>query len=95
MKTILHLTLKKQWFDEIRAGVKKVEYREDKPYWRNRLFKHYDIVMFHNGYGHNAPTMATECKGIHLRLALKTEGHGAPDKRCFCIELGKILEVQI
>ena len=34
----LHLTLKKQWFDEILAGAKKNEYREIKWYWIKRLF---------------------------------------------------------
>lgn len=38
MKT-LHLTLKKQYFDEILAGVKTEEYREVKSYWINRLLK--------------------------------------------------------
>lgn len=40
---ILRLTLKKKWFDMIRAGVKKEEYREIKPYWISRLF--YDGFM--------------------------------------------------
>jgi hypothetical protein len=34
---ILHLTLKKQWFDMIASGEKKEEYREIKPYWVSRL----------------------------------------------------------
>jgi len=34
---ILHLTLKKKWFDLIKSGKKKVEYREIKPYWIIRL----------------------------------------------------------
>jgi len=34
---ILHLTLKRQWFDMIASGVKAEEYREIKPYWVNRL----------------------------------------------------------
>lgn len=36
---ILHLTLKKQWFDLILSGEKKEEYRELKPYWVTRIFK--------------------------------------------------------
>ncbi len=36
MKT-LTLSLKKQWFDLIKAGVKTEEYREIKPYWEKRL----------------------------------------------------------
>jgi len=34
---ILHLTLKKKWFDMIASGEKKEEYREWKPYWAKRL----------------------------------------------------------
>lgn len=34
---ILHLTLKKKWFDMIASGEKKEEYREVKPYWEKRL----------------------------------------------------------
>lgn len=39
---ILHLTLKKKWFDMILSGEKKEEYREAKPYWENRLMN-FDI----------------------------------------------------
>jgi hypothetical protein len=34
---VLHLTLKKQWFDMIASGEKKEEYRAWKPYWAKRL----------------------------------------------------------
>lgn len=34
---ILHLTLKKKWFDMIASGEKKEEYRDLKEYWANRL----------------------------------------------------------
>lgn len=37
---VLHLTLKKKWFDLIASGKKKEEYREIKPYWINRLTWH-------------------------------------------------------
>lgn len=37
-RNILHLTLKKKWFDLILAGEKIVEYREVKPYWIKRFF---------------------------------------------------------
>lgn len=33
----LHLNLKKEWFDLIRSGKKKEEYREVSHYWANRL----------------------------------------------------------
>jgi hypothetical protein len=37
--TVLHLTLKKKWFDMILSGIKKEEYRELNSYWGNRLTK--------------------------------------------------------
>jgi hypothetical protein len=40
-KRILHLTLKKNWFDLIASGVKKEEYREIKPFWAVRLLVKY------------------------------------------------------
>ena len=36
MKT-LNLTLKKQWFDMTKAGIKTEDYREITPYWCNRF----------------------------------------------------------
>lgn len=38
-KKVLHLSVKKQWFDMISAGEKTEEYREIKPYWVARLFQ--------------------------------------------------------
>jgi len=35
---ILHLPIKKHWFDMIKSGEKKEEYREIKDYWENRFF---------------------------------------------------------
>jgi hypothetical protein len=37
MNKVLHLTLKKKWFDMIASGRKPEEYREIKDYWINRL----------------------------------------------------------
>lgn len=34
---VLHLTLKKKWFDMIASGEKKEEYRGIKPFWIKRL----------------------------------------------------------
>ena len=48
MKT-LHLTLKKKWFDMIKAGIKKEEYREIKPYWINRLCKPLPMSVIDGG----------------------------------------------
>jgi hypothetical protein len=55
---VLHLTLKKIWFDAILYGEKKVEYRDHKPYWKTRLEgREYDYIHFVNGYGKDKPWM--------------------------------------
>lgn len=38
---MLTLPIKKKWFDMIKAGEKKEEYREIKPYYASRLFSNY------------------------------------------------------
>jgi hypothetical protein len=69
---ILHLTLKKKWFDMILSGEKKEEYRELKPYWIKRFgytsseddpeyvglprINCPDIICFTNGYGFHRPS---------------------------------------
>lgn len=37
---MLTFNLKKEWFDKIKNGEKTHEYREYKPYWKNRLKKY-------------------------------------------------------
>lgn len=88
---ILHLTLKKKWFDLIKSGEKKIEYREKKPYWKKRFFKNdgaelkpFDFVIFTNGYRKDSPKIKVEWKGISLG---DFEG-----KECWKIHLGKVIE---
>ena len=98
MTKILHLTLKKKWFDLIKSGEKKEEYREVKEFWKKRFFernliysgnslmvKRFDVIYFRNGYKKDSPFMKVEWKGLGLE---EFEG-----KECFAIQLGKVLEV--
>ena len=88
---VLHLTLKKKWFDMIASGDKKEEYREVKKYWTSRLSsKSYDAVHFVNGYGTNRPWLLVECKGIMKGLGI-IEWGAPPDEVVYIINLGKIL----
>lgn len=99
MKT-LNLTLKKKWFDMVKSGEKKEEYREIKDYWIKRLkemsltrleaFKHFDTVTFKNGYAKDAPTIILEFKGIEIGEA-KGEWSDNWQGQVFKIKLGKIL----
>ena len=69
-KRILYLTLKKQWFDLIKSGEKRIEYRKVKPYWTKRLLdkdgiiRDWDEIHFRNGYGPDAPLVKTEWWGM-------------------------------
>jgi hypothetical protein len=48
---ILHLHLKYKWFDLIKSGKKKIEYREVTEYWEKRLVsRKYDFIFIYKGY---------------------------------------------
>jgi hypothetical protein len=82
-KSILYLTLEREWFGDIVRGVKNEEYRELKDYWKKRLEgRTYDIVRFRNGYAADAPVMDVEFLGVDIR------------QDCYAIRLGKILRVE-
>jgi len=90
-KVVLHLTLKKKWFDMIKSGIKKEEYRETKPYWSKRLFtKAFTHVCFTNGYGHEMPSLLIELKSIDSRLGLTMWG-APPEELVYCLNLGNIV----
>lgn len=42
---MLTFNLKKEWFDKIKSGEKKIEYREYKPYWITRISNYFDITF--------------------------------------------------
>jgi len=86
---ILHLTVKKKWYDMIAIGEKREEYREIKSYWEKRLSRKYDAVCFRNGYSPDAPTMIVELKSIHKGIGITK--WGAPKNKVFVLKLGKIL----
>ena len=82
MSKVLHLTLKKEWFDLILSGDKKIEYREIKNHWVKMLEnKQYDYIHFVNGYGKHRPWMDVTMKGV-----VKDRG-----EKVYKIHLGEIL----
>lgn len=96
---ILHLTLKKKWFDLIKCGEKKREYREDKPYWQKRLLEGediprvFDIVRFKNGYAKDSPTMDVEFRNITFsgKKWLNPKNGEILPENVLVIHLGKVL----
>lgn len=84
---VLSLVLHREFFDAIRTGKKKIEYRANTAYWRTRLLNRtFTEVHFRNGYATKAPFMRVEFKG------LRKHGHGRSSE--FRIRLGRILEVK-
>lgn len=88
---VLHLTLKKKWFDMILSGEKTEEYREIKPYWHKRLkAKDWDVIEFRNGYGKHVPSFRAYFDGLSI-------GHGKPSwgatlrESYFIIRIGPII----
>lgn len=89
---VLHLTLKRRWFEMIASGVKREEYREIKPYWTRRLADlgtEYDAVQFRNGYRADSPTMLLRLDGVFSGLG--REEWSAPKKRVYILRLGEML----
>jgi hypothetical protein len=93
--TILTLAIKKKWFDLIKAGEKKEEYREIKPYYQSRFNKPLTHIQFTNGYGHSVPSLTVELLAITKGSPKPewSEGEGAVEnKDVFILTLGKIIE---
>ena len=92
----LHLTLKRRWFDEIRAGTKTLEYRERSPHWRRWFAPHvgralpWDEIHFRNGYEASSPWM-------RVKLTAITEGPDPwlPSETVYILHLGPVLEVRM
>jgi len=97
---ILHLTLKRKWFDLIASGKKKIEYREYKPYWEKRLVgKEFQEVHFRNGYSNDAPFMRAKLSVIvNVKfpgaMICKPKNGEELNGWYFAIVLGPILEIQ-
>jgi len=90
---VLHLTLKKEWFQQIATGNKTEEYREPKPYWQARLEdREYDVIYIRNGYSKNAPRMCVEWLGCEKRPPLP-DGFGVDYGSLYAIKLGKIKSI--
>ena len=98
---ILHLTLKKKWFDLVASGAKTVEYREFKDYWKKRLMDadgklrcDFDEVHFRNGYSKDSPFMKggfSAIRIIHTKHHVPVNDEQLTNDRYFAIYLGSVL----
>jgi hypothetical protein len=82
-------TLKRQWFAEIVAGKKRVEYREIKPYWTKRLkrvrmpFK----LVLRNGMNPPIPVLT-------VRIDRITPKPGSTRSGTYAFHIGRVLRVE-
>lgn len=84
---ILHLNVHRDFFAQIAAKTKRVEYRDQSPYWKKRLEgRKYDVIQFRNGYASKAPEMTVEFLGVK-----KIRSSGDP---LYAIQLGRILNLK-
>ena len=65
----LKIIIKAEYFDQIKAGTKKIEYRDITPFWTSRLYnngkkREYDDIEFMNGYNKHARRMIVKYKGV-------------------------------
>jgi len=103
---MLTLPIKKKWFDMIKSGEKKEEYREIKPYWFTRFINNiggfYDEnlvihlakgrVIFQNGYQKSAPKIM--CK-VDITTGYGKEEWGAePNKLYYVLKILSVEEVK-
>ena len=87
MYRTLHLNLHRDFFAAIAAKKKRIEYRDQTPYWKKRLEgRKYDFIQFRNGYATNAPEMLVEFRGIRR--------YGKGPKAYYAIRLGRILKLR-
>lgn len=99
---ILDLVVKGEWFDKIKSGEKKREFRKINGYWDQRLEKSlypfewkngvrfkstdYKAVRFRRGYAKDAERMLFSIRSIGIADGIHTDLH--IDDAVFDIELG-------
>jgi hypothetical protein len=96
-RMILHLNLHREFFAQIAAGTKRIEYRRRTPYWRRRLEgRHYDVIQsrrhfvlarqVREDYATKAPEMLVEFLGIRR--------YGKGRSGYYAIRLGRIMKIK-
>lgn len=97
---MLTLPIKKKWFDMIKSGEKKEEYREIKPYYDSRFFNEYKrnrntcfYVIFRNGYSKNSPSI--KCMiSLYKGLKGKSEWGAEHNKEYYVLKILSVEEIK-
>lgn len=106
---VLHLVLKKKWYDLIESGEKKEEYRDETPYWKKRIDGWWQrswpkyrvapipaVVVLHCGYRKD-PQMAWLVRYLICDASGDNSRHrewGKPKTSHYIIPLGERVELE-
>lgn len=103
---MLILPIKKKWFDMIKSGEKKEEYREIKPYYNSRFSFLDEIdksgrtlrtyltrmeIIFRNGYSSNSPKI--KCDVEIIKGYGKEEWGAIPLKKYYVLRILNVEEI--
>lgn len=87
----LFLIVKKQYFEEIKSGIKTKEYKLATDYFSKKLIgRNYRTVTFQNVYSANSEKLVLEYKGVDLEY-FQCEFFGQNKVLVFSIALGEII----
>ena len=103
---MLILPIKKKWFDMIKSGEKKEEYREIKSYYTSRFNFEDEIkngkilktvyssreILLRNGYSNNSPTI--KCRVIIKKGYGKEEWGAEPNKLYYVLRILDVKEIK-
>ena len=87
---VITTTIDREWFAQIVAGVKRIEYREIKPYWTNRLRKvrtPFRLVL-RNGMSPPIPVVTVRIDRVTPNPARR------PRAGRYALHIGRILRVE-
>ncbi len=95
---VLRLPVTKEYFDQIEAGTKLIDFRELKHYWTSRLVdnkemdgvKKFDIIEIKNGYG-KVPTLLAKHIGTTLGKTPGSVSKTVKTGFCYSIHIGDII----
>ena len=79
---MLILPIKKKWFDMIKSGEKKEEYREIKPYYTNRFVNE---LMRKLNYGYRFEAEGDICRQEYQILFRNGYKKNSPEIKCNCV----------
>jgi len=87
---VITTTLKREWFAKIVAGTKRIEYREIKPYWTQRLrrvktpFK----LVLRNGMNPPVPVVTVRIDRVF------PSPNRRPRRGAYALHIGRVLKVE-